>query len=55
MKRKKDDLFKMFDKTFKLDDFIREYNKNEVINDIKEPTELQYNEIYKNLNKVTDK
>lgn len=55
MKRKKDDLFKMFDKSFKLDDFIREYNKNDIINDIKEPTELQYNEIYANLNKVTDK
>ena len=42
----------MFDKTFKLDDFTRVYNKNEVISDIKEPTESQYNEIYKDLNKV---
>jgi len=55
MKKKKDNLYKMFDKTFKLDDFIREYNKNDIINDIKEPTELQYDEIYINLNKVTDK
>lgn len=55
MKKKKDNLFKMFDKTFKLDDFTRVYNKNEVISDIKEPTELQYNEIFKSLNKLTDK
>ena len=55
MKKKKDNLYKMFDKTFKLDDFIREYNKNDIINHIKEPTELQYDEIYINLNKVTDK
>ncbi|MFL0197162.1 [Fe-Fe] hydrogenase large subunit C-terminal domain-containing protein [Clostridium sp. WILCCON 0269] len=54
MKKKKDDLFKMFDKTFKLDDFIRVYSKNEAISDIKEPTELQYNEIFKRLNKHTD-
>lgn len=55
LSRGKNDLYKMFEKTFKLEDFIRKYNKNEIINDIKEPTELQYNEIYKNLNKVTDK
>lgn len=53
MKKKKDDLFKMFDKTFKLDDFARVYSKNEVISDIKEPTELQYNEIFESLNKTT--
>lgn len=51
----KNDLYKMFEKTFKLEDFIRKYNKNEIINDINEPTESQYNEIYTNLNKVTDK
>lgn len=55
MKKKKDNFFKMFDKTFKLDDFTRVYSKNETISDIKEPTELQYNEIFKNLNKSTDK
>lgn len=52
--KKKDDLFKMFDKTFKLGDFKRVYNKNQQISSIKEPTNLQYNEIFKSLNKVTD-
>lgn len=54
MKKRKNDLYKMFNKILKLDDFIREYNKNEIVDDIKEPTELQYNEIYKYLNKTTD-
>jgi len=54
MKKKKDKLYKMFDKTFKLDDFIRVYSKNEVISDIKDPTELQCNVIFKSLNKSTD-
>lgn len=53
MKKKKDDLFKMFDKTFNLDDFKRVYNKNDVISDINEPTESEYNEIYEKLNKST--
>ncbi|MCE5220268.1 MAG: methyl-accepting chemotaxis protein [Clostridium sp.] len=53
--RGKSDIYEMFEKTFKLEDFIRKYNKNEVINDINEPTEAQYNDIYINLNKVTDK
>lgn len=54
MKKNKDDLYKMFDRSFKLNDFIRIYNKNEVISDIKEPTESQSNEIYKALNKSTN-
>lgn len=53
MKKKKDSLFKMFDKTFRLNDFSRAYNTNGVISDINEPTESQYNEIYKDLNKYT--
>lgn len=54
IKKKKNDIFKMFDKILNLDDFIRTYNKNDFISDIKEPTESQYNEIFKKLNKNTD-
>lgn len=53
IKRKKNKLYRYFDKTLKLDDFMRSYNRNEVISDIKEPTEAQYNEIFNKLNKVT--
>lgn len=54
IKRNKDDLFSIFDKTLKLEDFIRVYNKSQVIFNIEEPTEIQYNEIFKRLNKFTE-
>lgn len=54
-KRKKDSLYNMFDKTLKLDDFIRLYSSNEVISDIKEPTPSDYDKIFKRLNKLTDR
>ncbi|APM39488.1 [Fe-Fe] hydrogenase large subunit C-terminal domain-containing protein [Clostridium kluyveri] len=54
IKRNKDDLFSIFDKTLKLEDFMRVYNKNQVVFNIEEPTEIQYNEIFKRLNKFTE-
>jgi len=54
IKRNKDDLFSIFDKILKLEDFIRVYNKNQIISDIEEPTEGQYNEVFKRLNKNTE-
>lgn len=54
IKRNKGDHFGIFDKTLKLEDFIRVYNKNQAISDIEEPTEVQYNEIFKRLNKITE-
>lgn len=54
IKRNKEDLSGMFDKTLKLEDFMRVYNKNQAVFDIEEPTEVQYNEIFKRLNKFTE-
>lgn len=54
IKKRKSDIFKLFDKILKLDDFKRVYNKDNVIYDIKEPEESKYNEIFNDLNKHTD-
>lgn len=54
LRKKKDKLFEMFDKTFKLDDFIREYSEVRLSSKIEEPTESQYNKMFKEMNKATD-
>lgn len=53
-KKRKNSLYDMFDKTLKLDDFVRSYSNNEVISDIKEPTPFEYDEIFKKMNKLTE-
>lgn len=55
IKKKKDWLFEMFENTLNIADFSRYYNKNKAIEDIKEPSEAEYDEIFAKLNKFTDK
>lgn len=52
MKKRQDWLYEYFDKNLRWQDFIRVYNK-EMIHEIKEPTDFQYNEIYNKLHKYT--
>lgn len=51
--RKIDWLYKHFDKTLKLEDFMRSYNTNVRIEPLKVPTEAQYNEIFAKMHKTT--
>ncbi|MFZ5354633.1 MAG: methyl-accepting chemotaxis protein [Bacillota bacterium] len=53
--RKIDWLYKYFDKTLKLEDFIRHYNKGLKAEDLKEPTEQQYEEIFDKMHKLHKK
>jgi len=50
MKKRQDWLYEYFEKNLKWQDFIRLYNK-EIIHEIKEPTDSQYNEIFNKLHK----
>jgi iron only hydrogenase large subunit-like protein/prefoldin subunit 5 len=52
--KKIDWLHKYFDKKLKLEDFKRTYNHNEAIEDLKEPSELDYDEIFIKMNKKND-
>ena len=54
LKKKQNKLYKMFDKTLNLNDFIRSYNTNEAVRDLLEPTVSECNEIFKSLNKHTE-
>lgn len=54
LKKKNDWLFGMFDKTLKIEDFEREYNKNVSVKDIREPDENGYNNIFVRLHKNTE-
>lgn len=53
--RKIDWLYKEFDKTLSLDDFIRHYNNNLQVTALKEPSEAQYEEIFGKMFKKTDR
>lgn len=53
IKSKEKSLFDYFDKKLDLNDFIREYNRNAFINDIKEPTQTEYEEIFNKMHKMT--
>jgi methyl-accepting chemotaxis protein len=53
MKKKVDWLYENFDKTLKLDDFVRYYSNNSTHNDIKEPTEAEYDEVFHKMHKET--
>lgn len=53
IKSKEKSLFDYFDKKLDLNDFIREYNRNAFINDIKEPTQSEYEEIFNKMHKTT--
>ena len=47
-------LYNCFDKNLKLQDFKRVYNKNIIVNDIIEPSDKQYDEIFIKMNKRTE-
>lgn len=51
--RKIDWLYKYFDKTLKLNDFVRSYNTNKKTEPLKVPTETQYDEIFAKMHKTT--
>lgn len=55
LKRRKDKIYDIFDKSLNVNDFIRLYINSDVINDIREPTASEYDEIFSRLNKYTDK
>jgi iron only hydrogenase large subunit-like protein/nitrogen-specific signal transduction histidine kinase len=48
-------LYGYFDKNLRIQDFKRLYNKNIVVNDITEPSDEQYNDIFIKMNKITQK
>ena len=52
-KRKIDWLYELFEKTLKLEDFVRRYNSNIKATDLKEPSEKEYEEIFESLHKRT--
>ncbi len=51
--RKIDWLYRLFDKTLKLDDFMRHYNTQMKAEPLKVPTEEQYDEIFTRMHKAT--
>ncbi len=53
--RKIDWLYKEFDKTLRLDDFIRRYNTNIKVPDLIDPSDLQYEQVFKSMFKSTFK
>lgn len=54
LRKKKDSLYAMFDKTLQLEDFIRVYHRYEVSFKILEPSEADYDRIYGSMDKVLD-
>lgn len=54
IRKKIDWLYDEFDKTLKVEDFSRSYQENVHIDDIKEPTEAEYETIFNRLHKSTD-
>jgi iron only hydrogenase large subunit-like protein len=53
-KKKIDWLYEEFNKTLKIEDFTRSYNKSAFISDIKEPSQGEYNHIFNKLHKTTE-
>lgn len=53
VRKKIDWLYRYFDKTLKLNDFVRHYDHSARIPDIREPSEEEYNEIFTRMNKNT--
>lgn len=51
--RKIDWLYRYFDKTLHLEDFGRRYHSNQQVAPLKEPTDAQYNTIFKQMHKHT--
>ncbi len=51
--RKIDWLYRHFDKTLKLEDFIRHYNTSLMTEPLKVPTDAQYNEIFARMHKTS--
>lgn len=53
--KKIDWLYKTFDETLKLDDFIRMYDNYRKVKDLKEPSNTEYNDIFMKLHKAEKK
>ena len=53
-KEKNDLEYDYFDKNLKIEDFMRIYRKTDVVNDILEPTEKEYDEIFTKMYKLTE-
>lgn len=53
--RKIDWLYKQFDKTLRLDDFMRRYNTSVDLVKLREPSESEYNAIFNNMFKFTER
>lgn len=53
--QKIDWLYKEFDKTLKLDDFVRQYNTQASVSTLREPTEEEYNGVFSQMFKNTEK
>lgn len=53
--RKIDWLYKQFDQTLHLEDFMRRYTDKSTGNKVKEPTKREYDEIFIQMHKVSDK
>jgi iron only hydrogenase large subunit-like protein len=54
LRKKKDSLFVMFDKTLQLEDFVRNYHRYEESFQILEPSEDEYDTIYGSMDKILD-
>jgi methyl-accepting chemotaxis protein len=54
LRRKKDSLFAMFDKTLKPEDFVRNYRRNAITFMVSEPTEAEYDEIFNHMDKTEE-
>ncbi len=54
LRKKKDSLFIMFDKTLQWEDFIRNYHRYEASFRISEPSEAEYDVIYSSMDKTLD-
>ena len=53
--RKIDWLYRYFDKTLELEDFVRKYNDSKQSGKLKEPSQSEYNEVFARLHKKTKK
>lgn len=53
--RKIDWLYAQFDKTLRLEDFVRHYNTGIQVPDLREPTETEYDAVFNEMHKLTER
>lgn len=53
--KKIDWLYKQFDSTLKLDDFMRHYNTTSQVSTLREPSEAEYDQVFASMYKVTSR